>query len=1179
MIFALSLTVHAQINTVNNGAMTPIPGAGHDYIKMLGETVNPASGTVSLRITIPTPKGRGLTLPFNIGYDSNLFLQVGPGAAPFYGRASWRTNLGYLSEGGWSYLVPMLNLDQWTQPHYETFGVGADGTSIKPEIKEYDCYFAGNYIFRDIDGVVRTLNMKTVYITQLPTENSPGAGQFCIYGSNSGYNRFEQRFLAWPNQNNLYDPNGVSDASAPLPITVRDSDGTVYQFDDNAALSPYPSGGTSYDLPSYIEDRNGNRITLQRTGIPRGVFQPTDTFSVTDTAGRPIINSDGFGPNGTDTANTITVAGQNYTVTWTTASASYSVQSVRVNEPKYNDGTPVGVSCDPVPSVTVKPGVLPVISRIGLPNGKSYQFYYGTDNPDPAYSNPFGLISEVIYPTGAWVKYKWRLNQTATDLAVYTGSFVNQPYEDGCLYQYDTPVLSSREVGFGSDSAPEQTQNFTDYSTIWVSRGDAWSQKTTTVTTYDNVTNTNTYTTRYTYSPMYLAAPAFSTTGYPGQTPIEQRIDTFQGTSSTNPVRTVNKTWNGPYQVTSETSQQDGLCSQTAYTYGARDQVTETDEYDYWLPNPTSGCGNPPTAPSRKTTTNYQSFSSGVGTIADEPCQKIVYDGSGNRAAETDYLYDGGTAVCGSAGGSPFASDVSASLPTGTYDTQLASGTPRGNLTKEIKKCFNSPNCHDAITSYTYDSTGQMVSSTSPGGNAPGGDPSAYTTNYFYTDNYVGGSASDSTNAYLTTIQYPPANGIRLSKSFSYYFDSGQLASSTDENQQRTSYEYNDPFSRLTKVVYPPGGGEVARSYDDYALTVTKRTKVTPSLDIVSTTKLDGVGHTIGTVLSSDPDGTVFTDIQYDGEGRVWKKSNPYRVGSSSTNGTTTFTYDALGRNILVLQPDAGATGSKVITAYSADTADKRSCVLVTDEATKQRKSCSDALGNLRRVWEPDANGNLNLQTNYLYDVLGNLECVEQQGGVTGSGCSSAVGTGGSWSSGSVSWNPGGNPWRMRQFFYDSLSRLVEARNPESGIIDYQYDPDGNLVKKIDARSQPISYCYDALNRLIGKQYSSTMDCTNPASWNVTYIYDVGTGFPLGQRTAMRDATGTTAWQHDQMGRILSEQRTIVVNGNPVSKNISYSFNLDGSTATITYPSGRVIQYEPSGSGKPRSLKDVTGTQ
>jgi YD repeat-containing protein len=45
---------------------------------------------------------------------------------------------------------------------------------------------------------------------------------------------------------------------------------------------------------------------------------------------------------------------------------------------------------------------------------------------------------------------------------------------------------------------------------------------------------------------------------------------------------------------------------------------------------------------------------------------------------------------------------------------------------------------------------------------------------------------------------------------------------------------------------------------------------------------------------------------------------------------------------------------------------------------------------------------------------------------------------------------------------------------------------------------------------------------------------------------------------------VLIEKRTT----NNITKTTSYTYNADGSLATITYPSGRVITYTPSGAGR-----------
>jgi len=88
LLFTLS-SAKAQnlgIGGVGNDISTPVPGAGHDYTHLLAETVNPANGTVSLRISLPVPKARGFTLPFSIAYDSDYIYFYPTGLSPFGAR-------------------------------------------------------------------------------------------------------------------------------------------------------------------------------------------------------------------------------------------------------------------------------------------------------------------------------------------------------------------------------------------------------------------------------------------------------------------------------------------------------------------------------------------------------------------------------------------------------------------------------------------------------------------------------------------------------------------------------------------------------------------------------------------------------------------------------------------------------------------------------------------------------------------------------------------------------------------------------------------------------------------------------------------------------------------------------------------------------------------------------------
>jgi RHS repeat-associated protein len=285
-------------------------------------------------------------------------------------------------------------------------------------------------------------------------------------------------------------------------------------------------------------------------------------------------------------------------------------------------------------------------------------------------------------------------------------------------------------------------------------------------------------------------------------------------------------------------------------------------------------------------------------------------------------------------------------------------------------------------------------------------------------------------------------------------------------------------------------------------------------------------------------------------EFQVWNptRCNPTAspCAGETTWGITTFQYDALNREKLMIPPDGSQSSNNIRTTYTGNS------VTVTDEAGKTRTTTTDALGRLVQVSE----GSLGYVTLNFYDALGNLTCIEQHGGVTGTGCASS------------SSNDATSPWRVRRFTYDSLSHLISAKNPETGTITYGYNLDGVLTSKTDARGVTVYYTPDALHRVQQKSYSNSEP-------TVTYSYDAfaaGSNYGVGMRTGMSDASGSTSWTYDKMGRVWSEQQTV----GSLTKSVQNTYNLYGSVATITYPSGSVLSVVPGADGEPLSATDTT---
>src|SRR5213079_3255316 len=128
---------------------------------------------------------------------------------------------------------------------------------------------------------------------------------------------------------------------------------------------------------------------------------------------------------------------------------------------------------------------------------------------------------------------------------------------------------------------------------------------------------------------------------------------------------------------------------------------------------------------------------------------------------------------------------------------------------------------------------------------------------------------------------------------------------------------------------------------------VQRQKSITNSLNDSATAYFDGLGRPYQTqhVL---PDGTAKVDTTYDGASQVSTVSNPYFATSDTTYGTVQNTYDGLGRVTQSTKQDGGV--STVAYDVVPPSGVLGNCATSTDEAGKQRRGCSDAVGRLVEV-------------------------------------------------------------------------------------------------------------------------------------------------------------------------------------------------------------------------------------
>jgi len=130
----------------------------------------------------------------------------------------------------------------------------------------------------------------------------------------------------------------------------------------------------------------------------------------------------------------------------------------------------------------------------------------------------------------------------------------------------------------------------------------------------------------------------------------------------------------------------------------------------------------------------------------------------------------------------------------------------------------------------------------------------------------------------------------------------------------------------------------------------------------------------------------------------------------------------------------------------------------------------------------------------------------------------------------------------ITNYIYDALNRQSTITYPDGTSKEYQYDPNGNIIKRIGTDNVATNYIYDALDRQTTKSYANGTSCT--------FAYD-----NLSRVTTATNPNVTIGFEYDLNGRLAKE----IVNG---TEEIVYSYDVPNRKATITYPSGRVVEEE-----------------
>lgn len=856
---------------------------------------------------------------------------------------------------------------------------------------------------------------------------------------------------------NLYqaaDGTGWAFDSATYTLTSRD--GVRYVFQGTpGTVTPYPTIG----VLQYVEDTNGNRITLNYTSSTNsGVTYYTFT-GWTDTLGRTIPSSvygmtpaqNGSVPSQTTdysgcTNPSLVVSAATWTPPGSSAAFKFCFGYTQIKTNFFNGATATqGTN----PTEYEMGGQVLGLQSLVLLNGSNLSFQY---KPLAGGTYNYGELTQVTLPTGGTLGYTWSENfkgcvQSGNAIAAYSRrSTVDNRIlnaNDGSgpqTWTYTMPSSTSSGLTVQDPSGSSVRHLNTTISGncgVYETEADYYDNQSNLLRkdsiTYRALTNLD-----YFYSFDVIAGAAL---------PIYHTTIWANGaTRQTATVYDSGFTGTGPQ-------------GSAPYSYG--NVVTQT-ESDY-------GTNGSPGAILKTTQTNYWAFQNSTAlnlNLLDRPSSITVTDGLTGTTQTSTYAYDQNGLVSGNA--------------SAGWDASPSNGATRGNLTSSSKYWDTSVAYLTTIKTYT--DTGLLSTVTEP--TNPSISPAA-ATSYQYSSTYDGTFVTGVTDALGHTA------------SSTYDFTTGHVNTLTDENNIVTQYSY-DTILRLTGVTHL-GNGHTLASSIGYSYpspnTHVQTTRLNSALPLETvSTHYDGIGR-IRQVQHSDPQGDVYADTTYDGVGRKASQSTPYRSTNDATYGITSYSYDGLGRGIQVKNPD-GTTSATAYVGATTQATNESNGSLQSQKLTKV-----DGLGRLVAICEvssaapivgndtPTSCGLDIAATGYLTTYVENIR------GMT----TVRQGT------------------QLRSFVYDSLGHIVDSTNPELGHVHYAYDNDGNLIAKTSPLANvqtsdtvTVQFAYDALHRVQTKSYTGTSGAASvvAATPTATYVYDQRTVAgkspenPLGRLTS-----------------------------------------------------------------------------
>jgi RHS repeat-associated protein len=400
----------------------------------------------------------------------------------------------------------------------------------------------------------------------------------------------------------------------------------------------------------------------------------------------------------------------------------------------------------------------------------------------------------------------------------------------------------------------------------------------------------------------------------------------------------------------------------------------------------------------------------------------------------------------------------------------------------------------------------------------------------------------------------------------------GEVLSTTSPGDLTTSYTYDALGRQLTMTV--PGGQTTKTVYNSPT-----QTTVTAPSGLVTQTTTDVTGRTVkvtdnvsGEKLVADPAARTVQTDQYSTDGT--------QVTTTTPSGTATITFDPLGRQVQMVQPD-GITQAD--TYNDVANTQEVSVVPAGGQLTAPVSVTTDGFNNVSQPVSSAtsyADGTKTAPSAETYDGLGRATSYTADNLIATPHYTGAGGllTGTTLTPG----DPADFPGQPAQAATDNTmsgaltsktlteqaaagQRKIKAAQPAAGTT-YSYDAAGRVHTATTADGAVTSYTYTPAGQIA--------TITQPSGTVTRYTYDPKTGRLAEVDVQATDgSTQQTGYTYDPT---TGQVKSVYDPAHPADA-ISYDYDADGHVTAIHYPDGTSTAATYNDSGKLATSTDITG--